>query len=147
MAERTSILLRLDPAVHAALARWASDDRRSTNAQIDYLLRRALAEADRLSTLSATAEAAEETSRSTRQTTRYSRGAGGAFFVMRTAILGTWVRALLAGRPAGTAEAGSRALPVRSQTCNPDDRGSTSGSPRAERRGAISNAEERADFW
>jgi hypothetical protein len=40
----------LSRSVHDALARWASDDRRSTNAQIDYLLRRALAEADRLST-------------------------------------------------------------------------------------------------
>jgi len=48
MAERKSILLRLDPAVHDALARWASGDRRSTNAQIEYLLRRALAEANRL---------------------------------------------------------------------------------------------------
>jgi len=35
-------------------------------------------------------------------TARYSRGAGGAFFVMRTAILDTWVRAFLAGHPAGT---------------------------------------------
>jgi hypothetical protein len=50
MTERTSILLRLDSAVHDALARWARDDRRSTNAQIDYLLRCALAEADRLPT-------------------------------------------------------------------------------------------------
>ncbi len=48
MAERKSILLRLDPAVHDALARWASDDLRSTNAQIEFLLRRALAEAGRL---------------------------------------------------------------------------------------------------
>jgi len=48
MAERKRILLRLDPAVHDALARWASNDRRSTNAQIEYLLRRALAEANRL---------------------------------------------------------------------------------------------------
>ena len=48
MAERKSILLRLDPAVHDALARWASDELRSTNAQIEYLLRRALAEAGRL---------------------------------------------------------------------------------------------------
>jgi hypothetical protein len=48
MAERKSILLRLDPAVHDALARWAGDDLRSTNAQIEYLLRRALAEAGRL---------------------------------------------------------------------------------------------------
>ena len=48
MAERKGILLRLDPAVHEALARWARDDLRSTNAQIEYLLRRALAEAGRL---------------------------------------------------------------------------------------------------
>ena len=48
MAERKDMLLQLDPAVHDALARWASDDRRSTNAQIEYLLRRALAEAVRL---------------------------------------------------------------------------------------------------
>jgi hypothetical protein len=42
MAERKSILLRLDPAVHDALARWAGDELRSTNAQIEYLLRKAL---------------------------------------------------------------------------------------------------------
>lgn len=46
--ERKSILLRLDPAVHDALARWASDELRSTNAQIEFLLRKALAEAGRL---------------------------------------------------------------------------------------------------
>ena len=46
-AERKSILLRLDRAVHDALARWARDDQRSTNAQIAHLLRRALAVADR----------------------------------------------------------------------------------------------------
>jgi hypothetical protein len=44
---RKSILLRLDPAVHDALARWAADELRSTNAQIEYLLRRALADAGR----------------------------------------------------------------------------------------------------
>jgi hypothetical protein len=48
VTERKSILLRLDPAVHDALARWASDELRSTNAQIEFLLRRALAEAGRL---------------------------------------------------------------------------------------------------
>jgi hypothetical protein len=37
-----SILLRLDPAVHEALARWADDELRSTSAQIEFLLRRAL---------------------------------------------------------------------------------------------------------
>ncbi len=46
--ERKSILLRLDPAVHDALARWAADELRSTNAQIEFMLRRALAEAGRL---------------------------------------------------------------------------------------------------
>lgn len=47
MAERKSILLRLDPAVHDALARWAADELRSTNAQIEFLLRRVLADAGR----------------------------------------------------------------------------------------------------
>ncbi|MGD9484846.1 hypothetical protein WDH52_16570 [Streptomyces sp. TRM70308] len=42
------VLLRLDPAVHDALARWAGDELRSTNAQIDYLLRHALRDAGRL---------------------------------------------------------------------------------------------------
>ena len=45
---RKSFLLRLDPAVHDALARWAADELRSTNAQIDFLLRAALGEAGRL---------------------------------------------------------------------------------------------------
>ncbi len=48
MSERKGVLLRLDPAVHDALARWANDELRSTNAQIEFLLRRALAEAGRL---------------------------------------------------------------------------------------------------
>ena len=47
-AERKPILLRLDPAVYDALARWAADELRSTNAQIEMVLRRALAEAGRL---------------------------------------------------------------------------------------------------
>lgn len=48
MAERKAILLRLDPKVHDALRRWADDELRSVNAQTEYLLRRALAEAGRL---------------------------------------------------------------------------------------------------
>ena len=48
MSERKGILLRLDPAVHDALARWAADELRSTNAQIEFLLRRALTEAGRM---------------------------------------------------------------------------------------------------
>ncbi|MFD4582715.1 hypothetical protein ACIOWI_07970 [Streptomyces sp. NPDC087659] len=46
--ERKQVLLRLDPAVYEALARWASDELRSANAQIEFLLRRALAESGRL---------------------------------------------------------------------------------------------------
>jgi hypothetical protein len=38
----------MDPAVHDALARWAGDELRSTNAQIEFLLRRALADAGRM---------------------------------------------------------------------------------------------------
>ena len=45
--ERHAVLLRLDPAVHEALTRWAADDLRSVNAQVEVLLRRALAEAGR----------------------------------------------------------------------------------------------------
>ncbi|TDD64974.1 hypothetical protein [Actinomadura rubrisoli] len=47
-SERKKILLRLDPAVHDALARWAGDELRSTNAQIEFLLRQALGEAGRM---------------------------------------------------------------------------------------------------
>ncbi|RRQ26381.1 hypothetical protein DK926_17790 [Rhodococcus sp. Eu-32] len=46
--ERKKLLLRLDPAVHDALARWAADDLRSTNAQIEFLLRRALTDQGRM---------------------------------------------------------------------------------------------------
>ncbi len=46
--ERKSMLLRLDPAVHEALARWAADDLRSTNAHVEWVLRRAVEEAGRL---------------------------------------------------------------------------------------------------
>ncbi len=48
MSQRKSLLLRLDPAVQDALAAWAADELRSTNGQIEFLLRRALADAERL---------------------------------------------------------------------------------------------------
>jgi hypothetical protein len=48
MSQRKGVLLRLDPTVHDALARWAADELRSTNAQIEFLLRKALAETGRL---------------------------------------------------------------------------------------------------
>lgn len=47
MAERKPFLLRLDPKVHEALRRWAGDDLRSLNGQIEFLLRRALRQAGR----------------------------------------------------------------------------------------------------
>jgi hypothetical protein len=48
VAERRSFLLRMDPAVHDAVQRWANDDLRSLNAQIEFLLRRALIDSGRL---------------------------------------------------------------------------------------------------
>lgn len=45
--EPKKVLLRLDPAVHEALAKWAADDLRSINAQIEYALRLALKRAGR----------------------------------------------------------------------------------------------------
>jgi hypothetical protein len=47
MSERKKVLLRLDPSVYDAVARWAADDLRSVNAQIEYALRRALRAAGR----------------------------------------------------------------------------------------------------
>lgn len=48
MAQRKAFPLRLDPAVYDALQRWASTELRSLNAQIEFVLRRALQEAGRL---------------------------------------------------------------------------------------------------
>ena len=42
MNDRKAFLLRIDPAVLAAIQRWADDDLRSLNGQIEFLLRRAL---------------------------------------------------------------------------------------------------------
>ncbi len=47
MAERKAFLLRVDPALLEAVQRWANDDLRSLNAQIEFLLRRALEDAGR----------------------------------------------------------------------------------------------------
>jgi len=45
---RRTFLLRMDPAVHEALQRWAEGDLRSLNGQIEYLLRKALMRAGRM---------------------------------------------------------------------------------------------------
>lgn len=47
MANRKSFLLRIDPKLFDALQRWAGDELRSVNGQIEYLLTRALREAGR----------------------------------------------------------------------------------------------------
>ena len=44
MAERKSFLLRVDPELLEKIQRWANDDLRSLNGQIEFLLRRALRE-------------------------------------------------------------------------------------------------------
>jgi len=46
--QRKSYPLRIDPDVHAALERWAADELRSLNAQIEFLLRQAVKQAGRL---------------------------------------------------------------------------------------------------
>lgn len=48
MSQKKSFLLRIDPKVHAGLERWAADEFRSVNAQIEFLLRSALIKAGRL---------------------------------------------------------------------------------------------------
>ena len=48
MAEKRRYLLRLDAEIHGAVEKWAADDLRSVNAQIEYLLTEALRKASRL---------------------------------------------------------------------------------------------------
>jgi hypothetical protein len=47
MAERKSFLLRIDRDVLDAVQRWADDDLRSLNGQVEFLLRKVLKEAGR----------------------------------------------------------------------------------------------------
>ncbi len=48
VAERRAFLLRIDPELYDSLQRWASDELRSLNGQIEFLLRRSANEAGRL---------------------------------------------------------------------------------------------------
>jgi hypothetical protein len=50
VAERKPFLLRIDRDVLDALQRWANDDLRSLNGQIEFVLRRALLDSGRLKT-------------------------------------------------------------------------------------------------
>jgi hypothetical protein len=47
LATRKAILLRLNPELHDALRRWADDELRSLNAQLEFLLREALTRSGR----------------------------------------------------------------------------------------------------
>jgi hypothetical protein len=59
MADRKPFLLRLDERTFQALKRWADDDLRSINSQVEFLLRRALIEAGRLRPEGSTAPPSE----------------------------------------------------------------------------------------
>ena len=48
MTERKAFLLRLNPRLHQVLERWAADDLRSLNSQIEYLLMEAAKKNGRL---------------------------------------------------------------------------------------------------
>ncbi|HEY4177592.1 MAG TPA: DNA-binding protein [Kofleriaceae bacterium] len=47
MAERKPFLMRIDPQLYEALQKWAADDLRSVNSQVEYVLRDALTRAGR----------------------------------------------------------------------------------------------------
>ncbi len=59
MGKRKEFLVRLDPRVHDALRRWADEDLRSLNAQIEFLLREALRRGHRLPESETRAETGE----------------------------------------------------------------------------------------
>ena len=51
MIEKKKFLLRIDGNIHAALEKWAADDLRSINAQIEFLLTQAIKKSGRLKNL------------------------------------------------------------------------------------------------
>ena len=48
MSEKKKFLLRLDAALYDALEKWAADELRSINAQMEYILKEAARKAGRL---------------------------------------------------------------------------------------------------
>jgi hypothetical protein len=60
MAEKKKFLLRIDPDLYDALERWASDELRSANAQIEFLLKDAIKRAKRDKTSSTTTTEEQE---------------------------------------------------------------------------------------
>jgi len=61
MAEKKKFLLRIDGNIHAALEKWAGDELRSINAQIEYLLTDALKKAGRLTRSNSGSEGKQNT--------------------------------------------------------------------------------------
>ena len=76
MAARKPFLLRTEPEVLAALQRWAADELRSVNGQIDFVLRRALQQAGRLPARDRDGEAESAPPAPGRR--RIARGGGGS---------------------------------------------------------------------
>ncbi len=62
MAEKKKFLLRIDDKLHAALEKWAADDLRSINAQIEFLLKEQLRKAGRLPKVESTNSSQSENS-------------------------------------------------------------------------------------
>ena len=62
MSARKAFLLRLPPELHAALEKWAADELRSVNGQIEYLLAQAVTKAGRTRKPKAEAPGASEES-------------------------------------------------------------------------------------
>jgi hypothetical protein len=67
MPQRKAFLLRIDPAVLDSVQRWADDDLRSLNGQIEFLLRRALVETGRTKGKEPAANSTPEQSDSSRE--------------------------------------------------------------------------------
>ncbi len=63
MAEKKPFLLRVDRALLDAVQRWANDDLRSLNGQIEFLLRDALRRAGRTAKADATRDASSKPNR------------------------------------------------------------------------------------
>ena len=48
MAKKKPFVLRIDPEIYNAIEKWAADEFRSTNGQIEWIINKALKEAGRL---------------------------------------------------------------------------------------------------
>lgn len=60
MADKKSFLLRIDAEKFEALEKWAADEFRSVNGQIEWLMHKALSDAKRLPKTSITSENKDE---------------------------------------------------------------------------------------